>query len=128
MLCVLNLFFIFFLSLALSFNQIYLSILGSRFIDKIDQVYIPEEIRGSEIRKRRGSTAAAEGESGLLVRPDHRRGWRKSRRAFRIVTRDVSLTDGGANRRFGIALLLVRVEFRATATTRRTRDFGPAER
>lgn len=92
------------------------------FIDKIDK-NLPKEIRGSEIRERRGSAATAEGESGLLVRPDHRRRWRKSRRALRAVTRVVSLTDG----RFGIAVLFTRVEFRAGTAARRPGDLGPIE-
>lgn len=96
--------------------------------EPIKSIKLPKEIGGSEIRERRGSAAAAEGESGLLVRPDHRRGWRKGRRALRAVARVVSLADGGANRRLGVAVRLpVRVEFRAGAAARRSRDFGPVE-
>lgn len=37
------------------------------------QLKLPKEIRGSEIRKRRGSAAAAEGKSGFMVRGNYRR-------------------------------------------------------
>jgi len=86
---------------------------------------LPEEIRGSEIRKRRCSATAAEGESRLLMRADHRRGRRKCRRAVRAVARAVSLIDGGAGRRF--ALGLTRFESQTGSAARGPGALAPVE-
>lgn len=88
------------------------------------EIRLPEEIRGSEIWERRGSAATTEGESRLLVHADHRRGRRESRVSFRAVTRVVSLTDGGTGYRFGISVVLTRVESRTGTTARRPGGLG----
>jgi len=98
------------------YHKVYSDIICcfSRFIVRYSSVVIrlnlPEEIRGSEIRKRRSSAATAKGESGLLVRKDYRRGRRKSRRALGAVTRVVSLTDRGTGGRLIVTIRLTGIE------------------